>query len=213
MWSVYLACLVFGGALVAVSLFSGFDADVEASGDMDGLDGGDVEGLDLDADGVDGGDADVDVDGEAMGAHDHGLTAVVQFFSFRNIVFFLAFFGLTGSVLTLLGTSALTVALLAALVGFAAAWALDRSMAYLRHSESGRVSDEKEFEGMRARVLVGVGRSEAGKISVNTEEKLVTLLATIAADATRDRFEPGEQVIIVSVESGIAQVAGEEFVH
>jgi len=99
------------------------------------------------------------------------------------------------------------------LFGVAAASALHRTMSYLRHSESGRVADDKDFEGLRGRVVVGVTRGDRGKVSVDTEERIVTLLAAIAAGVTRDRFEPGEEVIIVSVESGVAQIAGEEYVH
>jgi membrane protein implicated in regulation of membrane protease activity len=199
MLSVYLACLVFGGALVGLSLFSGFDADAEAGVDANGFD-------------AEGWDADAAVDGDAA-LEPHGLAAVVQFFSFRNVVFFLAFFGLTGTVLTLLAVAPPVVALVSVSFGCAAASALHRTMSYLRRSESGRVADERDFEGLRGRVVVGVTRAGPGKISVNTEERSVTLLAAIAAGVTRDRFEPGEEVIIVNVESGVAQVAGEEYVH
>ena len=205
MLTVYVACLIFGGTLLAVTLSSGGDA--HAGADVDTVDAhGDV--------GADG-DLDHDAEGRLHGAASHAdprLVLLSQVLSVRNLIFFTAFFGAAGTALTLLRVPAWWAAPSSALMGSTAAVSISRVLAYLHRTESGRVDNEKDFEGLPARVLVDVGVAETGKISVATDERSLQLLARVAQESSRPRFAAGEAVLIVRVEDGIAQVAGEDFV-
>ena len=107
MLTLYLVCLIIGGALVALSIFGGGDVDVDAdvSADFD---------LDSDASGA-GADvsADASVDSDASGAEAEGVEVSARFLSLRSAVFFSAFFGLTGTLLTLLAIPVFLTAIFA----------------------------------------------------------------------------------------------------
>ena len=69
MLTLYLACLIFGGSLVAVSMLGGLDSDdveVHIDGDLD----------------------DGDLAMEDHSAAGHGVTEAARFMSFRSLVFF-----------------------------------------------------------------------------------------------------------------------------
>lgn len=184
MLTLYLVCLAFGGILVAFTVLAG--------------DGGDVGGYDADAVAPSGG---------------HGLQAVSEFLSFRTLVFFLAFFGLTGTILTLLGGSAV-VALVASLgMGAVAGIGIQKAVLYLVRSESGQGFDIRRLEGSRGRVLLGCSRRTRGKISVDLHDRTMQLLAQVAEEAGEDSFAPGDAVVVVSVRDGVAYVSGEEIVR
>ncbi|MAT38323.1 MAG: hypothetical protein CL946_01825, partial [Ectothiorhodospiraceae bacterium] len=122
MLTLYLVCLGFGGILLALQMLTGgSDMDHDAGADIDhdldmhtdvdhSLDIGDGE-VDLSTDV----DADTSVDLQSDVGHDihpmHTGTAPehvqpqdvgdsIKFFSLRTVIFFTAFFGLTGSVLS-----------------------------------------------------------------------------------------------------------------
>jgi len=187
MLTVYLVCLAFGGVLLVLSLAGG-DGDV----------GGDLDG-DLDA----GGDLD----------HGQPAHSLYEYLSFRAAVFFLAFFGLTGTLLTAMGTAGLAALVVAVLMGGVAGAGMQSALRYLRRTETGRPFDLREVEGSRARVLLGCERQRRGKIVVDVGERTLQLLALAADEAGRDSFAPGETVIVVSVRDGVAYVAGEDLVR
>ncbi len=101
MLTLYLVCLVLGGVLIAVSIFGGGDADVDVAADAD----------------VDLGEVDAETGGE-------GVVAAARFLSMRNLVFFLAFFGLAGTLLTLLQANSVATVLTSVGLGALAACAV-----------------------------------------------------------------------------------------
>ena len=88
METIYLICLIFGGFFLAVSIFAGTEADADFALESD----------------VEIGDAATETETETP--EGEGLVSAIQYFSFRNIVFFTAFFGLAGLILTKLSTPA-----------------------------------------------------------------------------------------------------------
>jgi hypothetical protein len=205
MLTLYLACLLFGGILLAVSLFAGTDGDADL--DLDG--NADLDfGADADFDGDVGGDADLDgsMDGE-------GLVEAAKFFSFRNIVLFTAFFGLTGTVLTLLQTPDLIVFPIAAGMGGFAGALGHKAFTYLKATESTTTTNLQELVGYNARVLVGLTKSRPGKITINTRNQKLQVLAIIAEDAATEAFGPGDDVLIIRIHHGMAHVAEEAFIY
>lgn len=190
MLTVYLACLVFGGALLLFTILFGAESDV---------------GYDL--------DTDFDLEsGASFEMQGEGLAAAVQFLSFRNLVFFCAFFGLTGSLLTWTGSPFLVTLSSAIVLGLFAAVLCHKLMIYLRTSESGQVTDHSEFSGMTARVTLPVEKGTRGKVSIATSERKVQMLAEVAEEATKRSFSEGETATVVRVVGGVAQIAGEDFI-
>jgi len=124
---LYIAAAIFGTAFVIPMLLGGLDfgADVELEGlDVDGgleLDGDiDVDGLDLDADGVLGGVGDF----------------VASLLSFRSIVMFATFFGLAGTVFSVLDFTEPAPLLTAAGLGLFAAALNGQLFRLLKDSEA-----------------------------------------------------------------------------
>jgi hypothetical protein len=209
MLTLYLVCLAFGGILLLVSVFSGDlggDADVDFGHDLDLGPDVDLGGHDVDAAGH-------DLDAAHTVDHSgHGLQNVFQYLSFRALVFFLAFFGLTGSILTALGSWWIVTFPVAAVMGIASGAGIQWALRYLQRTESGQGSDLKHIEGSRARVLLECTRDRRGKILVDVHQCTMQLLALVADEASRDSFATGETVIVVSVLDGVAYVSGEDLV-
>jgi len=217
MLTLYLVCLAFGGILLLVSAFSGDlgggDADIDLGHDVDFGHDVDVGGHDVEV-----GGHDVEVDGHDVDggdASDHpgqGLHTVFRYLSFRAVVFFLAFFGLTGSILTWLGNSWVVTFPIAAVMGIGSGAGIQSAIRYLQRTESGQGFDLKQIEGSRARVLLDCTRDRRGKILVDMRERTMQLLALVADEASRESFAAGDTVIVVSVRDGVAYVSGEELV-
>ena len=72
----------------------------------------------------------------------------------RNFVFFMAFFGLTGTLLTLLQAHHLATLAASIGLGAVAAYAVQRLMDYLRASQSGALPGASALAGAEARVVV-----------------------------------------------------------
>ncbi|MCB9783400.1 MAG: hypothetical protein H6751_10605 [Candidatus Omnitrophica bacterium] len=196
MITIYLACLIFGGALLLFTMLFGGDSDLDF--DMDG-------GLDFDT------DVDLDTDAD-FDVHGEGLMAAIQFLSFRNLIFFSAFFGLTGSLLTWTGSSFLVTLISAIVMGLFAAILCHKLMIYLKTSESGEVSNLSECVGLNARITLPVAVGQRGKISISTNERKIQMLAEVAEEATKKNFSEGENATIVRFVDGVAHIAGEDFI-
>lgn len=189
MFTVYLACLLFGGVLLLFSMFGG-DAET-----------GDVADADIDL------DADLDTE-----MHGEGWHAAAQFLSFRNIVFFLAFFGLTGTVLSWLAIPGAVTFGVSLAMGLFTATLSHRFFKYLKQSESGAGQELRELEGMAAKVIVGPAKGRRGKIMIAAGDRQLQLLAEVADEASREVFSSGEQVFILRVDDGVAYVVEKDFV-
>jgi membrane protein implicated in regulation of membrane protease activity len=186
MLTLYLVCLLLGGLLIALSIFGGGDADAE---------------LDVAADAdVDLGEVDAETGGE-------GVVAAARFLSMRNLVFFLAFFGLTGTLLTLLQANHLATLLTSVGLGALAACAVHRLMGYLRGSQSGAVPGVSALAGAEARVVVGLASTRPGKIDVVAGDRTYQFTARIHEGAKVDHVEVGDTVVVVRIQDGIALVA------
>jgi membrane protein implicated in regulation of membrane protease activity len=195
--TLYVVCLLLGGLLIALSIFGGGDTDVDVDVAAD---------VDIDVD-VDGGDVDVDVDGDGG----EGLAAAARFLSMRNLVFFLAFFGLTGTLLTLLQANHAATLLTSGGLGILAAWAVHRLMGYLRGSQSGALPSPSALAGSEARVVVGITPTRPGKVDVIAGDRTYQYLARIHAGAELDRVEAGDTVIVVRIQDGTALVADKSY--
>lgn len=244
MLTLYLACLISGGILLIISMFSGGDAD----GDMDhGLDAhsdfdhsldahaGFDHSLDAHADISHGLDAHGEIaSSDAGGGLDHGvdshipatvvghgdvshsgdggaLAAAFQFFSFRNIVYLTTFFGLTGSLLTWLGTAAGVTLIAAAGMGAFAMTVGHKFMSYLKASESGQGFHERDFVGHVGTIALATTKEQKGKVRLSTGGQVIELLAQVHPDSEREAFRYGEHVLILDIEKNIALIDEADF--
>ncbi|HQV31807.1 MAG TPA: DUF1449 family protein [Calditrichia bacterium] len=205
LFNLYLLCLVTGGLLIAVTLFTGGDDAAEA--DL----GGDVD-TDVDFDGDVDVDADMDADfhGDAPDAG-HAVEGL-RFLSLRNIIFFVAIFGLTGTLLSLLGTIQLITLPLAIVMGGAAASVQHRLLNYLLGSQVGETTSVDSLVGHKAIVLIDIARGQRGKIRLDSQGQTLQLLADLSDTAGKEHFSVGDEVLIVEVARQIALVAEENYI-
>lgn len=190
MFGVFVFTAVFGWLFVAVFLFSAadFDLDVDVDSDVD---------VDL------GADVDVDGGGDWSGSALHLVGAL---FSFRSLVFFAAFFGLTGLLLSWLDANAVLALVLAVAIGLFAAFINVKLMDYLkRTSVSSQLKDTK-IAGNVARVVVPISPASRGKVSVDLDGQVLSLTAMPYNKRHDDAYEVGDNVVVVEVKNGSALV-------
>lgn len=194
---VYLGCLVFGWSLLLVSFFVGRDADGDSDFHLHPDAGGNAEPGDA------GGGA----------VHGEGALAALRYFSLRNVVFFTAFFGLTGSVLSLLDAHRVVAFALAVTMGIFASTLLSKMVRFLRRTEVGELACLNRLEGSKARVLVDFSRERRGKVLIQSGGNTLQLIARVAEESKRDSYGYGDCVIIVHIIDGVAHVAEETFIN
>lgn len=207
---VYVASLIVGGILLGASVFLGHDShDLDAGADLDGDLGGDIH-VDADADADADVDGDLHVDAEASadahvaGGGGLGLSDLwLPFVSLRFWVFFLCFFGMTGTVFALLALAGPRATLLSALgvggaSGFAAAFILQR----LRRSEPGRLAGASQYCGLEGKVLIDVPAEGRGKIRVELRGNTVDLVAR----SVEGEHPRGGRVMVIEMQGTEAMV-------
>ncbi|KAA3619488.1 MAG: DUF1449 family protein [Calditrichaeota bacterium] len=186
MITLYLCCLAFGGILLIVSLFTGSDGELA----------GDVEI-----------EADVGTEAES-----EGVVNAFRYFSFRNIVYFLTFFGLTGVTVARIELPSVVTFVAALVMGFFAASLGHVVMEYLKNSQVGQAENLADFEGQLAKVLLNISELKPGKISITLDENIHQVLARVADESAIQEFRHGETVTVVRVQDGYAYVAEKNFI-
>ena len=186
----YIACLLVGSVVVVLSALGGLggaDIDVDA-------------GVDADV----GGDADFAGDADIHGA---GGVNVLSFLKIRRLFFFAFFFGLTGLLagLTMEPAGTLFTALGAGLV---CAWLGDWIISRLTASVASSSLEPEDYIGLEARVTVPIGSGGRGKIAGVLKGHSVEFLARASQEG--QEFAPGAQVLVLSVEDGVAIVDVEQ---
>lgn len=184
--NLYLFCFALGGVLLAASLMMGGD---------DGA-----------------GDADVDIDGDVEAdsdshSGDHGDLGgfFAALISLRFWTFFLAFFGMTGTVFEwreLAGHWAVVLGIAFA-VGALAGVVAVKAFKWLAAGEHGHVPGSDEYVGKSGRILIRVSSSEVGKIRLEMRGATEDLLATTDESAT---IEIGSQALVIEMRGTTAVV-------
>ena len=166
-----------------------------------GGEGGDVD-ADFDV------DIDVDADLEASGGMGGGIAAaLLSLLSFRSIVFFLAFFGATGLILTALSTGSAVALVVAIALGLFAAGLNNRVFRYLKSTSVGTDVSDRVLSGAVGRVTVPISVTSKGRITCEVEGQTINLTA-VPFDANEDgEFAVGESVVVVEVNQGTARVS------
>ncbi len=206
MITLYLACLGFGGVLIATSFLFGGDADKDFDKDFD-LDADTDIDVEVDA------DADADVEAE-IGGGGHaedlgGATAAMQwlpftsmrFWSFGNLTF-----GLAGTMLELMLGNTPTVLALAILIGVSMGWMMAIFFRYLKRDIATADISLDRFVHQEARVLIPIRPGQQGKIVFQTLGGRVELLAVSGDQKT---IEAGQMVLCAHIQpGGVALVTG-----
>jgi len=200
---LYLASLVFGGVFVVPMLLGGLDFDADV-GELDV----EVGGADLDAGAIDVGDLDVgelDMDVGATGLTGAVGDFVTSLLNFRSIVLAASFFGLSGLVFSVLDTNALLTLITALVLGFVAA-AVNSGLTtfVLGHQQSSHVTMQ-DVSGTSAEVTLPIGDGRRGQ--VRTQIAGQTEYFTALPYKAGFSFEPGETVVVIEMNDGLARVA------
>lgn len=211
MFTLYLACLIFGGALLIFTLFFGSHTDTDSDIDI----GSDVH---FHVDHEIASDVDTSIDSEMhfdsetdITPASEGLSAALKYFSLRNFVFFTAFFGLTGVVLSFQKIPGWMTFITSMLMGFFTALTGYKALNYFKKNEVTSTTDLRQLEGMSVKVIVDLSRTHPGKIMVTTPDQNIQLVAQIARESSKDQFNHGEEALITQIKNGMAYIAEKDF--
>ena len=179
MLGIYIVTAILGAGLLAMSLLAGGDGGHDVGGDHPML-----------------------ADAEHPGFGE----AALSLFRPRNFIFFLAGFGLTGTLLTLI-RSGPGFTLVAALVMGGGFFLLSHFVfTLLRRSDTaGSALTEVELMGERARVTLPLVPGHPGRVACLLGGREVYLTARLAPGIT-EAIAAGREVIVSSVTNGVAEV-------
>ncbi len=188
LFGVYIFCAVVGIPLLALFALGGGDVEGEI-----GI-GGDVDfdaGADLDVSGVDGGIGDV---------------SAFRKIPISSYTSFLAFFGGVGVVSSLVGVGAVAGFILAVVLGLFSAGVNTALFSFLRKGESDSSISDSQLEGRLAIVSVPIEGGKRGRVTLDTGGERLQLTAGSLDSMPDLDFARGDEVLIVKVDGGIAQV-------
>ena len=156
--------------------------------------------------------------GGGAGDHGHGpdLAAhgpaelLLGFFRPRNLIFLLAAFGVTGTLLTLTGAAAPLTLGLSVIMGLTAMALTHGVFTWLRRSET--VADavaDADLEGSVCRIVLPVRPGERGRIACLVGDQEMHITARLAEGAG-EVLDSGREVVVLRMIDGEAEVAAFE---
>ncbi len=199
---VYVGCLIFGGGLVLLSALGGHHHDVDAGAGLADAAGADA----LDGGGLDAGGLDASEAASAMDtAHGGSATELFAWFSLRFVIYFVASFGLVGTVLSYmseLGSGpVLAISLIA---GLAVGQSIHWLMRSLMRSGGNSQTSARDFLNKTARVTVALSPGRRGQVAVPVRDSEVYL--TAVSQRGDESFAVGDQVVVREYSCGTASV-------
>lgn len=206
METLYLVCLLVGGFFVALSMFGGeSDSDVDADADFDA--GGHVEiDTDTDSDLHFEAHADTDTDLDHGADAGHAEVGFVDLLTLRFVFLFAAFFGLTGTLLSLIDageTFTLSVSVLTGLVVGLGGNYFIKTVGYRRVSSD---ITGQDLIGRTAQVMLPFSPGEHGKIRLVSKGRQVTMVASSLDDDSDEDYNEGDSVVVVGLKGSVAEV-------
>lgn len=192
MLGIYIVAAILGAGLLGLSLLAGGDGGHDVAGDL----GGHAIGADHPM--------------LADAAHPGFGEAVLSLFRPRNFIFFLAGFGLSGTLLTLI-RSGRVFTLVAALIMGGGFFLLSHVVFTLlrRTDTAGGALTEAELMGERARVTLPLVPGHPGRVACLLGGREVYLTARLAPGIT-EAIPAGREVMVNSVTNGVAEVVPPE---
>jgi membrane protein implicated in regulation of membrane protease activity len=132
----------------------------------------------------------------------------LPFFSLRFYTYFFAAFGVTGLLLTYFSDAGtIMAAWVAGIVGLLSGLSVSIVMRLLRLSEATGSASDKDVLGKEAEVLVPIRGLTPGRIRCTVRGDIIDFLAVSEQDRA---LEPGEKVVVVSMDNGRANVVSAE---
>lgn len=214
MGNVYAISLVIGGFFVLSSIFFG-GGDVDADMDVD---------IDIDADVDLDMDLDLDVDGDistdVVEGLSHDLSPAIKaefvdgdvdvwipFFSLRFWIFGSAFFGLTGTVLSILqdtlAISSWMIHASSVVMGLIAGIGSAYLFRILRGKETNSIISGHQLRGSTAHVLLPVDNQNKGKVYIISNGERIDFIASTDEETT---FEKGDEAFVLGIFDGEARI-------
>ncbi len=190
MFGVYIFFAVVGIPLLILFAAGGGDIEGEIGAGMDVDFDADL-GADLDVSGVDGGIGDA---------------SVFRKIPVSSYTSFMAFFGGTGVVSSLLGVGATATLILAIVLGIFAAGVNTALFSVLKNTQSDSSISDRQLEGRIAIVNIPIDVGKRGRVTLDTGGERLQLTAGAVESMPDMGFERGEEVVIIKVENGVAQV-------
>lgn len=191
--AIYWICLLVGGFFVLLSIFGGGEADAEAEAEFD---------FDAEADT----DYEVDYDGAVEVGSGAGL---VDLLSVRALFLFAAFFGLTGVLLGWIGTGEPLTALVAVLMGLVVGLGGNFVIRRVGYAHVSSDISALDLRGRTGQVLIPFEGAARGKISLVAKGHRLQLVAR-GLEGSPERFRPGDEVVVLRMEGGVAEVVKPE---
>ncbi|MDZ4698429.1 MAG: NfeD family protein [Rhodothermales bacterium] len=174
--TVYLVSMIVGGFFVLLSIFGGeMEHHVDVSSDVHG-----------------------DFGGATAHDSDTGGGGFVDLLSLRTLFFFLAFFGLTGSLLSWTGSSETLTAITATVVGLVVGLGGNFAIQRIGHARVSSEITSNDLTGLTGRVLIPFSGSDRGKIRVVVKGNELRLPARSLDVESAESFETGDEVVVVS---------------
>lgn len=193
MLEFYIFCLILGGGLVTFSLFAGTDGGTDADSEFDASHQLDAEHS-------------TDLNSSNSISHINSANTklstahsaeMVKFFSIRNLTYFAAFFGLTGTILTLLASSATWTLFASLFAGGFSAFFSYRLMKYLKKSESGQSISLYNLIGSKGTVTIPIKKNSIGKINVIVQGQIIEIPAKLSETSESEEIKPKEEILII----------------
>ncbi len=190
MLTVYLICLISGGIFVFLSIMFGgdVDSDVEAEFSFHDL----LEWND-------------ETDFSGHSGEEISSELWLPFFSLRFWIFSIAFFGLTGSLLSFFEilTSSSLILLTSVVMGMIAGFAMASTMRFLQLKEVSSNISSQDYIGQTGQVILPITPDAPGKIRLLVKDTEVDMIATADEE---EGFERGDIAFVIAVDLKKSQV-------
>jgi hypothetical protein len=199
MFPLYIGALILGGILIAASILLGGGDDSDFDNEME-LD----KDFDLNVDKDFDLNADKDFDIQLDGAEDVDSEGWLPFLSMRFWTFALACFGMSGSLMSMLGTSDILSAPIAAVTGITLGWIVAYIFHRLKNDVVSSETSISTYINHEGQALLPISKNKMGKIRLSLGTEVVDLRA-VTNDPTP--IHHSEKIIVISVADGIATVS------
>ena len=196
MLGIYWGTFLFGGILILSSIVLG-GGDGDADGDMD-------KDLSFDKDVSFDKDLSIDVEDFDGEAGDYDSMGWLPFLSLRFWTFFTGLFGLSGILMTELGSGDTTTLVTSSVMGVGLAYPIAYLFQHLKRDSVTSNTNSKNYEQEIATTLLPMSPNGQGKIRISMAGELVDI---IASNPTNESIAQGSEVLIVSMENGIALIS------
>ena len=216
MLELYLFCLIVGGGLLGFSLLTGGEhGDTEAHSELDFHADADVHSLEINTESSVT-ELDIHSDESISNIQHTELTNQnsldsVKLISFRNIIYFMAFFGLTGSIFSYLAFLPLITFFASTSMGIFSGWFGYKLMKYLKSSESGESLNLYDLKGKQAIVTININKNSKGKIQTQCKGQTIELIAMIDDSSDKEFFKTRDKVLITDIKNNIAFIIEIDF--